>query len=357
MAGDVKVVELEKRTLQQVSLETGQDLLGLLSQVGLFSSAQEEFWVLGLGADRDLHTATRISRGGWHATDVQLPAIFTAVLGCGATHFVIAHNHPALLGPTYWDQSLTRRVKGAASLLGLTFEDHVITRPNRTVVSVAHPAWTYPDRPVEDVRAERPTAGAPAVGMPAKDVLEAAHGLIVQSMGTQSLDIVPEKSGDQLVFPGEHIELAVRSSTGDERAFVVTLESTGRVALGFGASWGTGLFGPWPVAPTSAGRWLFESRSYWSAHLAAAVDEWLETSYGQRIQLLWVPAEQRLHHREHMHFVFKVQTGTREGLVEGWYEGSQDSQFRWREVHTWEAGELGTWPLDAAAVWDQFTLF
>jgi DNA repair protein RadC len=92
--GNLRLVELEQRVIERVALTTDRDVAELFDRVRLFSSPQEEFWVVAYDSGLNVRTAARITRGEYHQTSVALPALFAVVLGSGASRFLVAHNHP-----------------------------------------------------------------------------------------------------------------------------------------------------------------------------------------------------------------------------------------------------------------------
>lgn len=58
---------------------------------------------------------------------VNTAGIFTRLLLCGATHFIIAHNHPSgNVSPSPEDEKVTENIKKISEMMGIIFCDHII---------------------------------------------------------------------------------------------------------------------------------------------------------------------------------------------------------------------------------------
>jgi len=115
---------------KQPQMATTAHISGLLTQLGLSDSAQEELWVVALDGSRNVRTVVCAAKGGYHDCDVSMPTIMSAVLLAGTDRFFVAHNHPAGdLEPTNHDFDLTWRLADAAEMMDMIFEDHVIVGP------------------------------------------------------------------------------------------------------------------------------------------------------------------------------------------------------------------------------------
>lgn len=72
-----------------------------------------------------------ISRGTSTTTIANISGMFTRLLLCGATNFIVAHNHPSgNESPSGLDVQLTEKIKEAAELMEITFNDHIIIGAN-----------------------------------------------------------------------------------------------------------------------------------------------------------------------------------------------------------------------------------
>lgn len=124
-AGEFATVDL--RVHRRVSTPRSGGFLALLEELGMYTSAQEGFWVVTYDAERNLRKVVEIGRGAYHEILVSIPAILTSVLLSGTDRFVVVHNHPSgNVEPSSVDIDLTHKVMNAANQVGLYFEDHVI---------------------------------------------------------------------------------------------------------------------------------------------------------------------------------------------------------------------------------------
>ena len=58
---------------------------------------------------------------------VNTAGIFTRLLLCGATHFIIAHNHPSgNVSPSPEDEKVTENIQKISEMMGIVFYDHII---------------------------------------------------------------------------------------------------------------------------------------------------------------------------------------------------------------------------------------
>jgi DNA repair protein RadC len=88
----------------------------------------EELWLLGLDTHHRLLGACRISQGAGSATSFAIPVILRRALEMGASHILVAHNHPGGdVTASEQDIAMTAHVYNAACAVGLTLSDHIIT--------------------------------------------------------------------------------------------------------------------------------------------------------------------------------------------------------------------------------------
>ena len=74
---------------------------------------------------------TDISKGTVNASLISPRELFIEALNCGAVSIVLLHNHPS--GdptPSESDILLTKRIKDAGDLIGITLLDHIIIGNN-----------------------------------------------------------------------------------------------------------------------------------------------------------------------------------------------------------------------------------
>ena len=90
----------------------------------------EEFWVLLLNNAATVISKEFIASGGQTATVVDIRILMRRALDNKATRMIIFHNHPSgNLRPSMQDDSLTKKIKEAASLFDIKLDDHIIISP------------------------------------------------------------------------------------------------------------------------------------------------------------------------------------------------------------------------------------
>ena len=96
----------------------------------------EQMWLLALDGRSGLRGIRCVSRGGAHGCAIHARDVLCAALRQGASGFILVHNHPS--GdpqPSAADLALTRRLDGAAAVVGIPLIDHVIIAPTGAHVS------------------------------------------------------------------------------------------------------------------------------------------------------------------------------------------------------------------------------
>ena len=95
---------------------------------------QEEIRVMYFNTKQALIRDFLVSRGTVNASIITPREILIEALRCLAVGMVLVHNHPS--GdpqPSQSDKLLTRRVKEAGSLVGITLLDHIVIGDKRYV--------------------------------------------------------------------------------------------------------------------------------------------------------------------------------------------------------------------------------
>ena len=88
---------------------------------------KEEMIMLCLNRANRVLGFYKVSSGGITGTVVDPRVIFTVALNCGASSFVIAHNHPSgQLHPSEADKQITQKLKHAGALMDIHLVDHLI---------------------------------------------------------------------------------------------------------------------------------------------------------------------------------------------------------------------------------------
>lgn len=87
----------------------------------------EEFWVLMLSRANRVTYKRCISQGGTASTVVDVKLLLKRAIDCLAEGIILVHNHPSgNPRPSGEDDSLTRRIKDGAKILGISVLDHII---------------------------------------------------------------------------------------------------------------------------------------------------------------------------------------------------------------------------------------
>ena len=87
----------------------------------------EEMILLALNRNNEVYAWRRISSGGTTGTIVDPKVVFSILLNCGASAFILAHNHPSgSLAPSTQDFNITKKIKDGGELLDINLLDHLI---------------------------------------------------------------------------------------------------------------------------------------------------------------------------------------------------------------------------------------
>lgn len=114
-----------------VQLDSLAHLVDMLGEMGLSTAAQEELWVIALDSLNQIRSITRVSIGTYHECFVSVPTVIGPVLLSATDRFIMAHNHPnGRPNPTLDDIELTKRIAGAAELMDIAFDEHLIVTPS-----------------------------------------------------------------------------------------------------------------------------------------------------------------------------------------------------------------------------------
>lgn len=87
----------------------------------------EAFYIILTNRSNTVLGVSKIADGGSASVAVDLKLIFQRVLKANASTIVIAHNHPSgALYPSEQDIKITKQIKEASKLLGVSLLDHII---------------------------------------------------------------------------------------------------------------------------------------------------------------------------------------------------------------------------------------
>jgi len=101
----------------------------------------ESFNVLFLNRSNQVKGFYTLSKGGIDTVIVDVRLLFSIALKTLSTAIVVAHNHPSgSLTPSKSDDLLTKKIKDASKLLGITLLDHIILTPTNGYFSYADEA-------------------------------------------------------------------------------------------------------------------------------------------------------------------------------------------------------------------------
>jgi DNA repair protein RadC len=87
----------------------------------------EEMILLALNRNNEVYAWRRVSSGGTTGTVCDPKVIFSILLNCGASAFILAHNHPSgALIPSKQDIDITQKLKEGGKILDIELLDHLI---------------------------------------------------------------------------------------------------------------------------------------------------------------------------------------------------------------------------------------
>lgn len=89
--------------------------------------AEEHVWLLAMNTKCHLIGAFEVSHGAVNFSVVQPREIFVRLCLCGATSFIVVHNHPSGdVTPSKQDMEVTSKLKNAAEIMSISMLDHII---------------------------------------------------------------------------------------------------------------------------------------------------------------------------------------------------------------------------------------
>jgi len=88
---------------------------------------RERIKVMYLNRNSEIIGFYELGAGGFSATYADAKLLFAVALLCGASSFILAHNHPSgNLSPSESDIELTKKLKKAGRALDISLLDHLI---------------------------------------------------------------------------------------------------------------------------------------------------------------------------------------------------------------------------------------
>lgn len=117
-------------TLEKPKISNSKDAYALLHQY-LGDLPTEEFWAIFLNQNNGVIDIQKLTQGGIHQSVVDIRVLFKIALEKYATAIIVAHNHPSgSLRASDEDLAITKRIRNAGELLGISLLDHIIIGNN-----------------------------------------------------------------------------------------------------------------------------------------------------------------------------------------------------------------------------------
>lgn len=108
------------------------DMLNTVFHAG--RQAEEHVWLLAMNNSCEVLGLFEVCHGSVSEASVHMREIFVRLCLCGATGFILAHNHPGnSLVPSEADIRMTERVKESATLMDIKLFDHIIVCKDKYV--------------------------------------------------------------------------------------------------------------------------------------------------------------------------------------------------------------------------------
>lgn len=123
------LVKEDSKNCPEISrLDNPQKIFEMINLVYHTQALPEEYvWVLALDQKNHPVGIFEVSHGTVNASVVTPREVFMRLLLCGATYFVLIHNHPSGdLEPSADDMNVTKRMKECGTMMGIGLLDHII---------------------------------------------------------------------------------------------------------------------------------------------------------------------------------------------------------------------------------------
>ena len=96
--------------------------------------AEEHVWLLAMNNSCEVLGVFEVCHGSVSEASVHMREIFVRLCLCGATGFILAHNHPGnSLVPSEADIRMTEKVTETATLMDIKLFDHIIVCKDKYV--------------------------------------------------------------------------------------------------------------------------------------------------------------------------------------------------------------------------------
>ncbi len=134
--GDVKatqlaaIVELGRRIAtsrrtEEKEIRSSQDVFTFIQDMAYLD--HEEFWIILLNNSNRIIKIDKTFVGGLTNTPIDIRLVLKAALSNNATKIIVVHNHPTgSLSPSGHDNNVTKRLKEACTIIGISLLDHLI---------------------------------------------------------------------------------------------------------------------------------------------------------------------------------------------------------------------------------------
>lgn len=125
---NVLVKENTKNCPEINRLDSPEKIVKMLNDLYHVKSLAEEYmWAIALDTKCQPIGVFEISHGTVDASLITPREIFVRLCLCGASRFVMAHNHPSGdVTPSTQDMQVTKQVKEAGKIMSIVLLDHVI---------------------------------------------------------------------------------------------------------------------------------------------------------------------------------------------------------------------------------------
>lgn len=108
------------------------DMLNMVFHAG--RQAEEHVWLLAMNNSCEVLGVFEVCHGSVSEASVHMREIFVRLCLCGASGFILAHNHPGnSLVPSEADIRMTERVTETATLMDIKLFDHIIVCKDKYV--------------------------------------------------------------------------------------------------------------------------------------------------------------------------------------------------------------------------------
>lgn len=127
--GEVKIGYHRNEQVQGQQIQSSTDAIRFFRQLMTIDVIEhhEEFWVAYLNRANRVIGFMQVSRGGTHATVVDVKHVLQGAIGSNACGMLVMHNHPSgNLSPSEEDKKLTKKLQQACELFDITMLDHII---------------------------------------------------------------------------------------------------------------------------------------------------------------------------------------------------------------------------------------